>query len=53
MNGGFVDPRQVGRRFSGVAANYDQTDFFAREIDRRMQERLDYVKLTPAQMADL
>ncbi len=53
MNGGFVDPRQVGRRFSRVAANYDQADFFAREVDRRMQERLDYVKVAPARILDL
>ena len=53
MNGGFVDRLQVGRRFSRVAANYDQADFFAREVDRRMQERLDYVKVEPKRILDL
>jgi malonyl-CoA O-methyltransferase len=53
VNGGFVDRLQVGRRFSRVAANYDQADFFAREVDRRMQERLDYVKVEPKRILDL
>jgi len=53
LNGGFVDRQQVGRRFSRVAANYDQADFFVREVDRRMQERLDFVKVTPARILDL
>ena len=53
MNGGFVDRLQVGRRFSRVAANYDQADFFVREVDRRMQERLDYVKVEPQRILDL
>ena len=53
MNGGFVDRLQVGRRFSRVAANYDRADFFAREVDRRMQERLDYVKVEPKRILDL
>jgi len=53
LNGGFVDRLQVGRRFSRVAANYDQADFFAREVDRRMQERLDYVKVEPKRILDL
>lgn len=53
MTGKFVDRTQVGRRFSRVAASYGEHDFFAREIDRRMQERLDYVKLTPARVLDL
>jgi len=49
----FVDPLQVARRFSRAAANYDQADFFVREVDRRMQERLDYVNLQPARIVDL
>ena len=53
MNATFVDRRQVGRRFSRVAANYEQADFFAREVDRRMQERLDYIKLEPKRILDL
>ncbi|WP_281981149.1 methyltransferase domain-containing protein [Azonexus hydrophilus] len=50
---GFVDAAQVGRRFSRIAGVYDRGDFFAREVDRRMQERLDYVRLTPARIVDL
>ena len=53
MSAGFVDRQQVGRRFSRIAANYDQADFFAREIDRRMQDRLDYVKINPRHILDL
>ncbi len=53
MSTTFVDQRQVGCRFSRVAANYEQADFFAREVDRRMQERLDYVKVEPKRILDL
>lgn len=50
---GFVDRKQVVRRFSRVAVNYDHADFFAREIDGRMQERLQYVRLDPSRILDL
>ena len=53
MSSGFVDRQQLGRRFSRVAASYHEGDFFAREIDRRMQERLDYVTLQPKRILDL
>jgi malonyl-CoA O-methyltransferase len=53
LSGEFVDSRQVRRRFSRVAADYPQGDFFAREIDRRMQERLDYVRIEPRRVLDL
>ena len=53
MSTTFVDQWQVGCRFSRVAANYEQADFFAREVDRRMQERLDYVKVEPKRILDL
>ncbi len=53
MTAEFVDRRQVGRRFARVAADYGDHDFFAREIDRRMQERLDYVNIKPARVVDL
>lgn len=49
----FVDRQQVGRRFSKVAKNYSEADFFAREVDRRMLERLDYVKIEPQRILDL
>jgi len=53
LNAGFVDRQQVGRRFSKAAASYAEGDFFAREVDRRMQERLDYVKVEPKRILDL
>ena len=53
MSQAFVDRLHVGRRFSRAAANYDQADFFVREVDRRMQERLDYVNIQPARIVDL
>lgn len=53
MSAGFVDRQQVGRRFSRVAASYGEGDFFAREIDSRMLERLDYVNLQPKRVVDL
>ncbi|MFZ2267404.1 MAG: methyltransferase domain-containing protein [Azonexus sp.] len=53
MSATFVDRQQVGRRFSRIAGDYPQGDFFAREVDRRMQERLDYVKLEPSRILDL
>ena len=49
----FVDRRQVRQSFARVAAKYDAGDFFAREIDRRMQERLDYVRVEPRRVLDL
>ncbi|HEX6736622.1 MAG TPA: methyltransferase domain-containing protein [Azonexus sp.] len=53
MSAGFVDQRQVARRFAQVAGRYEAGDFIAREIDRRMQERLDYVTLQPKRIVDL
>ena len=53
MSQEFVDRQQVGRRFSKVAASYGEADFFAREVDRRMQERLDYVNIQPQRILDL
>lgn len=53
MNGGFVDRSFVRRRFDRAAAAYGSSDFLIREIDRRMQARLDYVKLQPKYILDL
>jgi malonyl-CoA O-methyltransferase len=36
-----------------VASSYGEADFFAREVDRRMQERLDFVTLEPKRILDL
>lgn len=49
----FVDTAAVRRRFAKIAAHYAQTDFLVREIDRRMQERLDYVRIAPGCILDL
>ncbi len=43
----------MARRFARAAADYPVGDFLAREIDRRMAERLDYVRLDPKRMLDL
>jgi malonyl-CoA O-methyltransferase len=48
-----LDRRQVRRRFARVAETYGEGDFFAREIDRRMQERLDYVRVDAKRVVDL
>lgn len=53
MTTGFVDQGQVRRSFARAAAGYGEADFFAREIDRRMQERLDFVRLEPKRILDL
>ena len=50
---GFVDRQHVARRFARVASSYGEADFFAREVDRRMQERLDFVKVEPKRILDL
>lgn len=50
---GFVDAARVRRSFARVAGRYAEGDFFAREIDRRMLERLDYVRLAPQRILDL
>ena len=53
MTAGFVDRAQVRRSFARAAAAYGEADFFAREIDRRMQERLDFVRIEPKRIVDL
>lgn len=53
MTAGFVDLRQVRRGFARVAQRYGEADFFCREIDRRMQERLDFVRIEPDLVIDV
>jgi malonyl-CoA O-methyltransferase len=50
---GFVDAGRVRRSFARVAPDYGKADFLAREIDRRMLERLDYVRVAPSRIVDL
>lgn len=49
----FVDRSQIARAFARVAGRYGEGDFFVREIDRRMQERLDYVRIDAKRVLDL
>lgn len=39
--------------FAAAAASYDEAAVLAREVGRRMAERLDYVKLAPRRFADI
>lgn len=48
-----VDSVQVLRNFARAAATYDKSAVLAQEINRRMLERLDYVKLAPQRILDL
>jgi malonyl-CoA O-methyltransferase len=47
-----IDLAAVRRNFRRVAATCGEADFLSREIDSRMQERLDYVRLAPAVILD-
>jgi malonyl-CoA O-methyltransferase len=47
-----IDLAAVRRNFRRVAATCGAADFLAREIDARMQERLDYVRLAPTLILD-
>jgi malonyl-CoA O-methyltransferase len=47
-----VDPRAVRRGFARAAATYDAAAVLQREIGARMNERLDYVKLSPTAVLD-
>ncbi|MCP5268267.1 MAG: methyltransferase domain-containing protein [Zoogloeaceae bacterium] len=49
----FVDARQVRRNFARVAGHYETSAFITREVDRRMLERLDYVRIDPQRCLDL
>ena len=49
----FLSHPAVRRHFDRVAPQYGQGDFLAREIDQRMLERLDYVKISPSHALDV
>jgi malonyl-CoA O-methyltransferase len=40
-------------QFAQAAASYDEAAVLAREVGSRMAERLDYVKIAPARLADI
>lgn len=48
-----LDRRLVRRHAERAAASYAGADFLAREIGRRMAERLDYIRIAPGRILDL
>lgn len=48
-----LDLRLVRRRAGLAAAGYGKFDTLAREVARRMDERLDYIRLEPKRIVDL
>lgn len=48
-----LDRGLVRRRFSRAAATYDDSAVLAREIARRMDERLDYIRIDPRRILDI
>lgn len=48
-----VDVGQVRRNFARAASHYGNASVVAREINARMLERLDYVKIEPQRILDL
>lgn len=48
-----LDRALLRRRFARAAATSDGADLLAREISRRMDERLDYIRLSPRRVLDL
>ncbi|KAB2964639.1 methyltransferase domain-containing protein [Zoogloea sp.] len=48
-----LDPRLVRRRAGRAAAGYATVDALAREVSRRMGERLEYIRIDPRSILDL
>jgi malonyl-CoA O-methyltransferase len=48
-----LDPRVVRQQFDRRAARFESNDYLLREVERRMFERLDVVKIVPAKILDL
>jgi malonyl-CoA O-methyltransferase len=48
-----LDHALVRRRFERAAAHYDEASMLAREVARRMDERLDYIRIAPTRILDL
>ncbi|SEI54793.1 methyltransferase domain-containing protein [Paraburkholderia diazotrophica] len=46
------DSRRIRKIFDRRAATFDDVAFLPREIAQRMRERLDYIKVNPAQVLD-
>ncbi|MFN3987185.1 MAG: methyltransferase domain-containing protein [Rhodocyclaceae bacterium] len=48
-----LDSRLVRQRFSRRAATADAASYLTEEVARRMDERLDYIRLSPSRILDL
>lgn len=48
-----LDPRAVRLQFNRRAARFESNDYLLREVERRMFERLDVVKIAPSKILDL
>lgn len=48
-----LDRHLLRRRFERAAASCDSVDVLAREVARRMDERLDYIRISPRRVLDL
>jgi malonyl-CoA O-methyltransferase len=48
-----LDRALLRRRLARAAAHCDEADFLVREIARRMDERLDYMRIAPKRLLDL
>jgi len=48
-----IDHALVRRRFSRAAARYNEASVLAREVGRRMDERLEYIRVDPKHILDL
>ena len=47
-----IDVRAARRRFEGAASTYGEVAVLAREVERRMAERLDYMRHDPQWVLD-
>ena len=48
-----LDQRLLRRRFGRAAARVDDADLLSRELARRMDERLEYIRIAPRRILDL
>lgn len=48
-----IDRKRARQRFAASVATADTANFLAREVSRRMQERLDYIRIAPTRILDL
>ncbi len=52
MTESHIDPRAARRRFERAAATYGEVAVLAREVERRMAERLEYIRVEPRRVLD-